>query len=729
MVSSPKPEPSYRFGVYEVLPESGEILRQGQRVKIQDQPFRLLLALLEHPGKIVARESLSQRLWPGDTFVEFDQSLGAAVMKLRQALHDDVENPRFIETIPRRGFRFLAPVVYSGAIAGNTVAGNSTSDARAATPEAADSVAEGQGRVPRRWLALFLGSACVVALLLAGLWRYFEPLAPPSIVSASQVTHDGIYKEGLQTDGTRLYIVQNRGSSNALVQTSMVGGEPVPIATGFDFIQLYDISPDGSELLVTSRSPTGREGETWALRLPNGAPLRLANVMSHGGAWSRDGRYLVFANGSELVLANADGTDARKLTGTSGIPFGPHFSPDGKRIRFAVNAGGATSTLWEVRTDGTGLHSLFASPPAPSSQCCGVWTANGRYYFFVGATGGSGNIWGAREPSGWFPAYSAAPAQLTTGLLSFGALAVSPDGKKIYAQAFQTRAELVRYDSTSKEFVPYLAGIAAGELDFSKDAQWVTYVSYSDGTLWRSRTDGTDRLQLTHPPLVAILPRWSPDGTRIAFAGGETGQPWKILLIAANGGTPREVHPESRGQIDVNWSPDGKALLYGRMATPGIAFSRMATAGNTEKLELNIIHLDSDQMSVVPGSENLFSPRWSPDGKYLTAMTGDSKKLMLFDFQTQKWREWVGGSSNIALPKWSRDSRYVHYDEYSLQGSRSWRIRIGTKRPELVVDSTGFQRFIRPFVGPWTGLAPDGSPIFVRDLSTDEIHALESQLP
>ncbi len=102
---------------------------------------------------------------------------------------------------------------------------------------------------------------------------------------------------------------------------------------------------------------------------------------------------------------------------------------------------------------------------------------------------------------------------------------------------------------------------------------------------------------------------------------------------------------------------------------------------------------------------------------------------MLFDFQTQKWREWVGGSSNIALPKWSRDSRYVHYDEYSLQGSRSWRIRIGTKRPELVVDSTGFQRFIRSFAGPWTGLVPDGSPILVRDLSTDEIYALESQLP
>jgi hypothetical protein len=116
------------------------------------------------------------------------------------------------------------------------------------------------------------------------------------------------------------------------------------------------------------------------------------------------------------------------------------------------------------------------------------------------------------------------------------------------------------------------------------------------------------------------------------------------------------------------------------------------------------LHLDSDQMSAVPGSENLFSPPWSPDGKYLTAMTGDSQQLMLFDFQTQKWREWVSGSPNIALPKWSRDSRYVDYDEYSLKGSRSWRIRIGTKRPELAVDSTGFQRFIRPFVGPWTGL-------------------------
>ena len=134
---------------------------------------------------------------------------------------------------------------------------------------------------------------------------------------------------------------------------------------------------------------------------------------------------------------------------------------------------------------------------------------------------------------------------------------------------FAAEGESVRYDLKSKQFVPYLSGISAGEIEFSRDAQWVTFVSYPDGTLWRSRADGTDRLQLTRPPLIAVLPRWSPDSSQIAFAGGETGQPWKVFVIDAHGGPPREVYGESRSQIDVNWSPDGKSLLYGRIITPG----------------------------------------------------------------------------------------------------------------------------------------------------------------
>jgi DNA-binding winged helix-turn-helix (wHTH) protein len=102
---------SYRFGLFEVEVASGELLRQGVRVRLQDQPFRVLTILLERAGEVVPREELRQKLWPADTYVEFDGSLNAALKRLRAALGDPADNPIFIETIPKRGYRFIAPVV------------------------------------------------------------------------------------------------------------------------------------------------------------------------------------------------------------------------------------------------------------------------------------------------------------------------------------------------------------------------------------------------------------------------------------------------------------------------------------------------------------------------------------------------------------------------------------------------------------------------------------------
>ena len=120
MDSPVRTDPSYRFGLFEVFPETGRLFRQGQRVKLQEQPFKLLLLLIEKPGEIVPREAIRQHLWPDNTFVEFDKSLGTAVLKLRQALGDDADNPRFVETVPKRGYRFLAPVTRPEAIAQGT---------------------------------------------------------------------------------------------------------------------------------------------------------------------------------------------------------------------------------------------------------------------------------------------------------------------------------------------------------------------------------------------------------------------------------------------------------------------------------------------------------------------------------------------------------------------------------------------------------------------------------
>src|SRR5436305_281769 len=103
-----------RFGIFEVDPQAGELRRQGLKVKLQDQPFQVLMMLLECPGEVVTRETLQKKLWPTDTFVDFERGLNRTINKLREALVDEADNPRFIETLPRRGYRFLAPVEAAG---------------------------------------------------------------------------------------------------------------------------------------------------------------------------------------------------------------------------------------------------------------------------------------------------------------------------------------------------------------------------------------------------------------------------------------------------------------------------------------------------------------------------------------------------------------------------------------------------------------------------------------
>jgi eukaryotic-like serine/threonine-protein kinase len=575
--------------------------------------------------------------------------------------------------------------------------------------------AAGKPRWP--WIAAALVALMVIAGVIAWLR---SPLPPPKVLATNQVTHDGIPKVSVLTDGARLYITETSGGSQPLVQASSAGGQTSAIPTPFPNVSLSDISPDHTHLLVESWSGTETEFPFWALPLPSGAPRRLADVVGHAGAWSPDGRRLVFAKGSDVYLANADGSEAHKLITIAGIPTGVQFSPDGARLRLAIsNPEATTQSLWEMRIDGTALHPLLQNWNHQSAECCGVWSADRRYYFFLNYTPAAWNLWARREPGGIFGKQSSTPFQLTTGPLSFGSLAPSPDGKKLFVAGRTGRGELVHYDRQSHQFVQFLSGISAGELDFSRDGKWITYVSYPDSALWRSRVDGGDALQLTFPPMSADLPRWSPDGTQIAFVDTELGKPVKIFLVSAQGGTPQELLPESRNQLDPAWSADGKQ----------IAFGRIGVTGSTEKLAIQLVDMTSRQVSIIPGSENLFSPRWSPDGRYLAALPEDSRKLVLFDFKTGKWSDWINEPEAIGYPAWSRDGNYLFYDTITTDHPTLRRVKVGQTRSELVVDLKNLRRYSLTMIGAWSGLAPDGSPLFVRDLSTDEIYALDLELP
>jgi serine/threonine protein kinase/Tol biopolymer transport system component len=561
-----------------------------------------------------------------------------------------------------------------------------------------------------------IGAAIVILAILGSfLWRLL-PRNLPRVLHSSQITNDGVTKMKLLTDGSRLYILETDGSSRFLAQVSVAGGETWRIPTPFPNFGVNDISPDHSQLLATSGVGTVDDYDFWALPLPSGAPRRLADVSGCCGKWTPDGRKLIFNKGADVYLASADGTNARKLlTAPEGF-FGPTFSPDGGRIRYTFSKNNRSS-IWEVRVDGTDAHAVLPGWRNPPSGCCGVWSPDGRYFFFLNFGAVGADIWVIRESNGLFSKRTSEPIQLTAGPMLFKDMVPSPDGKKLFADGFQTRGELVRYDTQSRQFLPFLSGISAGDVSFSRDGMWVAYVSQPDRTLWRSRADGSERLQLTYAPVVAALPHWSPDSTKLAFIDMQ-GRPWKIFLLSAMGGVPEEMLAENFDQEDADWSLDGKQMVYARLP---LDKSTSAT--------IQLLEVSSRQSSMIPGSQALFSPRWSPDGHYLAALSSDSRRIVLFDFKTQKWSDWVSGPGARAYPSWSRDGKYLYFLTTGTQNPGYYRVELGKAKPEPFVDLRNLHQFFGSSLGTWSGITPEGSPLFVRDVSTDEIYALDLELP
>ena len=553
----------------------------------------------------------------------------------------------------------------------------------------------------------------VVALAIAFVLEQRSRL--PSVSHYVQLTHDGQQKALIGTDGARLYLSLGEvrtGSfaSHGVAEMSVSGGEPkkLTILPSVDMVPL-DLSPDGSELLVVDGQGAPPKGPLWTLRLLGGSPRRLGDIIAETAAWSPDGKSLVYTDLGNVFRANSDGSGSRKLLSVPGDILNIAWSPDGSMVRFDATESAGTvgqQVEWEVAADGTGLQRLFQGWHNPPDECCGKWTADGKYFVFESG----GQIWALPQDTGLFRSQPK-PVQLTSSPLSLSSPLPAKDGKKMFVVGQTYRGELMRYESKAGRLVPFLGGISAEYVDFSRDGQWITYVSYREGSLWRSKIDGTERLQLTYPPMYPVLPRWSPDRKKIIFFEfARSTSPARMYEVSADGGTPRELLPDDHSQqLDPNWSPDGTKIIF-------------AGESNTPASSIRILEVTTGQLSTLPGSEGLYSPRWSPDGRHLSAFSADSKTLLLFDMQRQKWSELANGS--LSWLNWSHDSKFVYVLDFRGKDAVV-RIRIADKKVEQVLDLKDFVTVGR--YGGWLALTPDDSPLLLHDTGSQDVYSVDWQ--
>ena len=579
------------------------------------------------------------------------------------------------------------------------------------TPSVVPALGRTKSAALRRWLWTLSGLAIGCAALLAVLMTRRLPV--PKVSNYLQLTHDGRPKALVGTDGSRLYLGFARtityNATIGIMEMSASGGEPVQIPAASRAILPLSVSRDGAELLVKDNQGTDYTGQLWRLPILGGTPSRLDSLVGQDAAWSPDGAMLVYADGSDLFLARSDGTESKKLISLPGQGFYPAWSLTGKKLRFTVIDNKTRgNSLWEVSAQGKNLHPLFAGWHNPPDECCGKWTADGKYFVFES----HGQIWALSEKGSLLHPSSDKPIQLTSSPLSLFTPLPSKDGKKLFVVGRSYRGELERGEPRSGRFLPFLSGISAEDVAFSKDGQWVAYVSYPEGILWRCKPDGSDKVQLSSAPLFAALPRWSSDGKQIAFYNYSVGKPGRIYLVSADGGAPQQLLPEDpEPKQDPDWSPSGNKIIFGSVpANPNSA--------------LRVFDLNSHQVSTLPGSRGLFSPRWSPDGRYIVAMPSDSLSLVLFDFQTQKWSELA--KVRAAFPNWSRDGQYVYFLRW-LDNSAVLRVRVSDREVEQVSDLTNLPTVGN--VGPWLGLAPDDSPLVLRDIGVQDIYSLDWNEP
>jgi Tol biopolymer transport system component/DNA-binding winged helix-turn-helix (wHTH) protein len=724
-----RPASKITFGLFEVDLHAGELRKSGNRIRIQGQPFRVLAVLLERPNEVVTREELQQRLWGQQVTVDFDHSLGSAINKLREALGDSADNPTFIETLARKGYRFIAPVrIVEPALAIPAVAATHTDFFTASLQRASPPGLDGKAARPpqafsRVPITTFLLTLAVVALAAIPLLR--TPSRSPTRIS--QLTFSGRVLSGLQdieslpstaSDGTRIYFSQVANGAPMLAEALIANGEinTLSLPSGIEAPMIGSISPDGSKLVVRNHLAPESEQALWIVPTLGGNARRIGNVLAHDATWMPDGQHILYASGHDLYVVKEDGSDQRKFATVPGRAFWLRWSPSGSPLRFTIlDSANRSASLWEIPASGKDPHPLLNGWTKPANECCGSWTADGKHYVFQSSHTGPTNIWELDSPVWWRP-WRREPHLITNGPLEFGAPTTSPEGHRIFFVGANSRWEVRMLSPTGTQFVPLQSSLTSTSLvEYSRDGQWVAWLNSADGSLWRSRADGTERVQLMSPPFHIFVMKWSPRNDQLAVMAQRSGSPWEIYLVDAAGGSIQRVLDENRDEADPDWSADSNTLVFGRV--PDVM------GGDHQPKAIYEVDLKTHRVIEVPGSLGFFSPRLSADGRYIAAVRSDQKALMLFDRSTQRWE--LLTRHGVGDPVWSHDNRSIFFQDFTEPEKPIYRLETAGKHNIQRVATLENVRSADVLDYRLIGLAPKDMPLVTAQTSVINIYSID----
>jgi Tol biopolymer transport system component/DNA-binding winged helix-turn-helix (wHTH) protein len=707
-----------RFGVFEVNTVAREVRKHGVRIRLPGQPFAILVMLLERPGEVVPREEMRRRLWPENTFVDFEHGLNSAVKKLRAALGDSAENPRYIETLPRVGYRFVAPVDNGE---------NGESQVEHAVPPASPflaqrntTAADGNLSVSARPRARWAVLAPALTLGVASLSAFLLPRQAPQVVRATRLTSSARADRWgrITSDGARIFFMERRGHRWNLMQMPVAGGSPQAFSEPFENTKIFAVSPDGSVMIVGSFARRGDylQLPVWLMPSVGGPPKRLADVSARDAVFTPDGREITYSTQDGIFAIDRDGTNPRRLLTLPGRKEALDWSPDGRVLRFQwLDPATKTEAIWEVDAGGQNLHVLLPGWDRRPSQCCGRWTADGRFYIFVSHDhGGAQNIWALREDRSWSIYWRRDPILLSTGPVVMDQPLPSRIGDRLFVLGSNEYSENVRFDPATHEYRGLLGGASATWAAFSSDGQHLA--SVSNDTLWWSNLDGTSRTEIAPAMFRPSGPRVRPDGREVAFEGMPPDVPMsRIYLAPVDGTRPRELISSAHPVHLPDWSADGRALVY------SIPLDAGAAAG------LYVFDLETRETRRLPGSEGYATARWSPDGRWIAAVTEDLSHLAVLELRSERWTELDRGRV-LGSPVWSRDSKFVYVQDILEEGEPVHSLDVATGRADRIADCRTLLEGDVSRCG-FEEITPDGCLIFRLTRGDHDVYALELRLP